>query len=455
VKVRPLAPLAALLAASCATSAPKPPAGADGLAAQGASLYGGQSAEVLTAHLVAAEDRAVGWLVAADPRLAARFGAKAPDDILNQIGTEAVLAEDAAASIHDGALDLFGFRARSLAIEHAAKEASQIPAALPGILGPESPVTRPALERELLVRVIDEERARVADEASLGPASGDLVRGILSTWKTPNGDDAWRARDAWAATHLLAIADSLRAQRTVGGPSDLDEVLYPLERLLAPLEFPKASAALARVRMALDDARGVPALWSAESIAGATRSHLGTAVDVASLKVRLAGVREQLRGRALTVLAGAGGGRDALEARARNLLFVEGSCPAGAGSRIRAAAPPPERAVVCGWLGAASDAASRDAAVVALYDDVSLALAAFDPAPPPRTGLLSRPDNDRVDALRRAARERPVVAVGLAMAAVILYEDPAAADARTRSWASLGDAPLDIVAREIGAPVRP
>jgi hypothetical protein len=444
VNTRTLAP-ALLLAASCAVPASKSPLAPASPAAEA------QAAAANIAELAASEERAFGWLAAADPRLAARLGMEAPADVLNQIGTEAVLAEDASASIHDGALDLFGFRARALAVERAAKEAAAAPAALPGNAAAGAPMGRPLLERELLVRFIEEERARGTDEAALGAASGDLVRAMLSTWKAPSGDDAWRARDAWAAKHLLDIADSLRGAKAPAGPLDLDEALYPLERLLAPLQFPKASAALARVRTALDDARGIPALWSAESIARGAKTHLGTAIDVTTFRARLEPARANLRAKALALLAGAGEGRAALEAHARELLFVEGPCPAITASRIRSAAPPPERAAACGVLKALASDASTAPAVVALSDDVDLAVAAFDPSPPPRTGLLSHPDNDLVDTLRRSARQRPVVALGLAVAAVVLYDDPSVADARTRAWAQLGEAPLDVVAREVGA----
>jgi hypothetical protein len=403
------------------------------------------------AELVASEGRALSWLAAADPRLAARLGTQAPDAVLSQIGTEAVLAEDASASIHDGALDLFGFRARAVALGHAAKEAASIPASLPAVgAGTDGPV-RPLLERELLVRLVEEETARVTEEGALGPASGDLVRAMLSTWKSPSGDDAWRARDTWAARHLAEIADSLHGASVHEGPFDLDQALYPLERLLAPLSFPKAAAALAHLRMALDDVRGVPPLRSAASIGRETRAHLGVSTDLTALGARLVGVREHLRARALAILSDAGGGRGAIEAQARELLFVEGPCPAVTGSRVRAAAPPPERAPICGALKALTEPGTKSAAVVALHDDLSLAIAAFDPSPPPRTSLLSRPDDEHVDALRRSARERPVVAIGLALTALVLYDDPAATDARTASWAALGDAPLDVVAREVGA----
>ena len=404
------------------------------------------------AHLEVAETSVIGWLTAADPRLAIRFGSKALPEILDPIGTEAVLAEDASARIRDGALDLFAFRARAAAIDHAAKPVAEIAAALPETAPAGSAVLRPRLERELLVRLVEEEKARAVDEANLGTASGDLVRGLLATWTPPGGDDGWQTRDTWVSSRLLQILASLQDGRPRSGPLDVDEALYPLERLLTPLEFPKGAAALARVRMALDsDTHAVQKVWSPESVARETKAHLGVAVDVGAFGPRLKAVEARLHERAAAALAAAGAGRPALEARARELLFVEARCPAVTGSRVRAAAPPPERAALCGFVAALADEGSRPAAIVALHDDVALAFAAFDPAPPPRTVLLSKPDDDRVDALRRNARERPVVALGLALAAIVLDADPTTADARAAAWGRFGEAPLDVVAREVGA----
>ncbi|MGH7438511.1 MAG: hypothetical protein ACRENE_22725, partial [Polyangiaceae bacterium] len=363
------------------------------------------------ARLVEAETRAIDWLTAADPRLAIRFGSKASPEVLDPIGTEAVLAEDASARIRNGALDLFAFRARAAAIDHAAKPMAEIAARLPDTAPAGSAVLRPRLERELLVRLVEEEKARAADEAALGAASGDLVRGLLATWTPPGGDDGWQTRDAWVSGRLLQILASLQDGRPRSGPLDVDEALYPLERLLAPLEFPKGAAALARVRMALDsDTRAAQKVWSPESVAHVTGAHLGVAVDVTSIGPRLKAVEARLHDRAAAVLAAAGAGRAAIEGRARELLFAEARCPRVIGSPVRTAAPPPERAAVCGLVEALAGDASRAAAIVALHDDVALAFAAFDPAPPPRTVLLSKPDDDRVDALRKSARERPVVA---------------------------------------------
>jgi hypothetical protein len=49
------------------------------------------------------------------------------------------------------------------------------------------------------------------------------------------------------------------------------------------------------------------------------------------------------------------------------------------------------------------------------------------------------------------ARERPTVPLGVALAAELLYGD-GRSEERLQAWRALGDAPLDIVARELGAP---
>src|SRR5215472_7939758 len=94
-----------LLAAACASSAPvahappTPPPTID-------------TARARTMAFANVEDDAIGWLAAADPRLASRTDATAPETVLKRIGTEAVLAEDATAQIRGASLDLFAFRAR-------------------------------------------------------------------------------------------------------------------------------------------------------------------------------------------------------------------------------------------------------------------------------------------------------------------------------------------------------
>jgi hypothetical protein len=181
--------------------------------------------------------------------------------------------------------------------------------------------------------------------------------------------------------------------------------------------------------------------------------HLGLDVEVAALPARLQRLEARLRDDVERALREAGdGARPGIEAKARELLLVERPCPAVADTRVRAMAPPPERAAVCGALRALTEEGSP-AARMALHDDVLLSLAAVMPAPPARTGLLSHPENDVVEALLRMARERPVVVLGVALAAELLYAEDGG-EARLATWRALGEAPLDVVARELGAPVR-
>jgi hypothetical protein len=432
----------ALLAAACARPLPSAaPAPAPPSADEGKRI----------ATFGRVEDEAITWIAAADPRLATRANTPAPstDEVLKRIGTEAVLAEDATAVIHDGSLDLFAFRARARALDQAANEVAAFRDPLPDDAPADGVIARPKLERELLARVIQEEEVRAAEEAKLGDASGDLVRGIVATWRPPAVPEEWDLRDAWVSKHLLEIRDSLRQGRPRTGPLDLDVELYPLERLLAPLQFPRGSAAIAELRVGLDeDMRAVPPLVVAERVVLGVRVHLGVAVDAASLGARFAQTAARLTDLASAALVASGNGRPAIEARARDLLLVERPCPAVPGTRVRSMGPPPERAAICGILRALMEEPVKVAALVALHDDVLLAAAAVTADPPPRTGLLSHPEDDRVDALRRAARERPVPAIGVGLAAELLYATDGA-DARLRAWRSLGEAPLDVVAREI------
>jgi hypothetical protein len=289
--------------------------------------------------------------------------------------------------------------------------------------------------RDRLARTVDEERARAADEAALDESAGELVRGILSTWRPPATPSEWPERDAWIARHLLEIRDSLRGERPRTGPNDLDEALYPLERLLAPLQFPRGAAAIAEVRIAVDaDRRAVPPLTTRERLEREVKVYLGVDVDPAALPERFEALERSLYERATEAAKGAKGVADVptKPARAtRSLLFTESPC----GS-------PPERAAICG-LASALAGQSPNGKLAVLHDDVLLAIASVSRSPPPRTRLLSGPDDDVVDATERAARERPIVAIGLALAAelIVRYEDVDGLD----GWS--GDAPLDLVER--------
>jgi hypothetical protein len=396
------------------------------------------------------ETSAVDWLAAADPRLAVRTNATAPHDVLERIGTDAVLAEDATVRIHGSSLDIFSFAARGRALDVAGKTVDAFQEPLPDAAPPGSAVARPRLERELLARLVDEERARLVEEQAFGDASGALVRGVVSTWTPPAIPQEWPERDTWIAKHLLEIRDSLKQTQPLTGPLDLDIALYPLERLLVPLQFPRGAAAMAEVRVALEeDMRRVPPVVAGDRLSRGAKTYLGVTVDPPSLPARFARVLTALRDVAKAALDASGGARPSIEARARELLMAERPCAPVAGSRVRSMGPPPERAAVCGVLRAYGEEANPVIALVALHDDVLLASAAVTTSPAPRTGLLSHPDDDVVESVERLARERPVVALAVVLAAELLYADPAAARARIDAWRALGDAPLDVVAREV------
>ncbi len=402
------------------------------------------------------EDDALDWLIAADPRMALRADATASDAIVKRIGLDAVLAEDTTGQIHGGSLDLFAFRARAQAIAHAAQSVAGYSDPLPeaGPLGTE--LARPRLERELLERLIAEERSRAEQEGRLGEASGDLVRGIVSTWTRPAAPQDWTDRDDWVSKHLLEIRASLRDAQPLTGPSDLDTSLYPLERLLEPMQFPRGSAAIAEVRLALDgDTRAIPKVALPDRLAAALHEHLGVVVDPATLPQRLERLEARLREVATNAMTAGRVPPADLQARARELLLVEHPCPPVPDSRVRSLGPPPERSAICGMLRAFADETWSAAVLVALHDDVLLSFAAVVPSPR-RGDLLSHPEDEDIEGLQRSARERPVRALGVALAADLLYGADAersgggdVIETRLRAWRALGEAPLDVVAREI------
>lgn len=441
--------LSSALAACASQAGPLRPAA-------GPASEDGRLAREQTAAFAQVEDGALGWLVAADPRLAARANASAPAEMLSRIGTDAVLAEDTTAVIRGGSLDLFAFRARARALSEAAARLAAFHGELPETAPVGSALSRPRLERELIDRLVAEEAARAAEESKLGEASGDLVRAMVALWQAPKSPQEVPQVDAWAAKHLLEIRDSLHDAQPRSGPRDLDVALYPLERLLAPSEFPKGAAAIAQVRMAIDDDRRVvPRVESAEPLAREVKTHLGLDVAPATLTDRLALLETKLREDAEPVLSALGDAeRNAALARARQLLLVERGCPGVPDSRVRDMAPPPERAAACGVLHVLTEEPSRAAVAVVLHDDVLLSMAAVTSAPPPRTRLLSRPEDDDVDALERAARERPVFALGAAFAIEITTAH-GNVEQRVAAWKALGEAPLDVVARELDGARQP
>jgi hypothetical protein len=126
--------------------------------------------------------------------------------------------------------------------------------------------------------------------------------------------------------------------------------------------------------------------------------------------------------------------------------------------------PPSERAPICGSLRALHEAADdvcRAAALVALHDATVVALWALalhaDGVTPDRAIATAHPffgaQPEREAKLVRFAEARPVAAMGAGLVADLLTRGAAATANDVRSagalWLSFGDAPLDVVEREL------
>jgi hypothetical protein len=405
------------------------------------------------AELEQLEARTIDMLAAIDPRLARRFGASASNEALQALGTAAVLAEDATATVRGGALDLFAFKARATALGRLATELAKANA--PQREYPATGSVDASSERELLARIVDEERARVAEESPLGDASAPLVRAMVELW-TPGATAAdWHDTDAWVSQHLLQIRDSYETPPPRTAASDLEPALFELEKLLVPMQFGKSAFALTQLHAALDkDSRTNPAAMTHEQLATRARVHLGVEL-VPQMESFLAKAADVIEAALKGELGDATGeAREAVEKKARTFLFAEAKCPPVTGSRARSAAPPPERAAICNVLALAQRTVDRAAALMALHDEVVVAGWTLTP-PSPRAHLATlsvRVDDDLADTLKEMAAARPLVPLAAGIVAEALYRDfnpPAAITMIASRWEAYGDAPIDIAKRQV------
>ncbi len=395
------------------------------------------------------EEQALDVIAAADPRFARRVGF-ASDEGKRSAAAQALLKGEDESTIHDGGLDFFAFDARGRAIDEAAKIVASTP----------SPAGA-TLERALLGRAVDEERARLAEERDLPRAASALLRGVVDTWAAPATRDKADQRDTWLAKRLDEVTASLPS----GGLTrpellELDDSLDPLERLTAGSDLQETTRALARLRVALSDARPIASYagdeWS--RVDAGLRAHLGVAASPADLLARLGRAEHALREDAKLLVAGEPNAERPVAERARTMAFEPAGCGAERSvSRVRALAPPPERAAICGALRALHErdasAVSRAAVAVALHDEIVVAMWALaihaDGVAPARATDRVHPFFGAAPDLEakwvRYAAARPVAAIGAGLAAEMLSRAPDAAE----RWLAFGDAPLDVVEREV------
>ena len=163
--------------------------------------------------------------------------------------------------------------------------------------------------------------------------------------------------------------------------------------------------------------------------------------------------------RALAKEASAHADERAVSKLAESMTFIPGTCgPSDPGSRVRALGPPPERSFICGALHAlhdAADEASRAAAAVALHDEAVVALWALaihgsrgTGHMPDSAAVIAHPffgaQPDREARLVRIAEARPVAAIGAGLGAGLMVGAK-----MTDRWLAFGDAPLDVIQREL------
>ena len=397
-------------------------------------------------------------LSAADPRVAVRTGIAPSEAVLSRIRQEAIMAEDGTTALRGASLDLFSFGARLRAIAAAAVELAPTPAALPVEAPPGSALARPRLERELALRMIEEERARTARESRLGDASAELVRGMVATWSLPSSPWEWQERDGWAARRLLEVRASFEHTTPRLAPSDLDAALYSLEKLLVPMQFPRSTAALTELHEALDaDDRASPTATSPAELAQLAKTHLGVTFSPEGLdavRARLQSTLDKVR-----VLLDASGGKEPaseeLVKSARRAMYEDAPCAVTDGSPMRSAAPPAERAAICGAMRLVERASSAGpeaaVALTALHDELLVAMRALVAQPRGAyiMGRATHGDDEFADRLVHLAGARPMIPLGVGLALEIVYRDPQAAPRVARAWLTLGDAPLDIIEREL------
>ncbi|HEY8073532.1 MAG TPA: hypothetical protein VIF62_05470, partial [Labilithrix sp.] len=364
-----------------------------------------------------------------------------------------LFADDASIAAVDGVIDPFSFEARSRALAAVKKSVAESPGDLP---------PAPLLERELLVRLVDEELARVDEERRLPWSASALVRGVVETWRAPKSMEDAAARDRWLARRLGEVRKSLGAEELdVGRARELDDALDALERLVDSPGFTQATGELVKLRGALEAnalRRGEPPKTTWAVVATRLRVHVGVATSPDALEASLVDHLAKLA--PLARAARDAAGTELVTNGAASATLADGECAdAVPGSRVRSMTPPPERIAACHLRHIAASArtdAQRAVALVALHDSMVVALWALDVARGTST-LADATAKRRLAAhgavsaqarLERVALARPASAIGAGLAAALLLDGDLAS--RGRAWSAIGDVPLDLAERELG-----
>jgi len=405
-------------------------------------------------QFVADEDRILNVMAAADARIASR-GIVLDKASVHHATMGAILAEDPSLAMEGDRPDVFSFDVRSRAIDSAAEVLARWKTPPEDVLG-----TRPALEMELLARFIASEKLRLASERELPRSAGLLLGALATTWRAPEMKDVGE-RDDWLARRFAEVTKSLAPKSLTPDERDeLDDALDPLEHFLEGL--PKSHAALVELRLAVQrvDLAAKPAdRWAAVSarLAADAGMKLSSETLLAFIGTEAKALRDEI-----DKLVGVTVTEEVATHAADLVLAPDGTCRAAfTGSKMRALGPPEERAFDCTVRARIVDAHTADenlGVLVAMHDAVvagawalvfarggdatTIALAAprlVAPLGPTASGKLTRfAATHPVEAISRALSIEWIMRNGLAEAAL-----------RAEAWKNFGDAPLDIVDREL------
>lgn len=387
-------------------------------------------------------------LAAIDRRLAERAHVEPSDADLRALSMDVILREDTTAALVGGALDPFSFAARRRALEAVRESVTRAPAR-----------SADGATKERLLRLVREELAREEEERALPGSASVLVSAIARTWTPTGAPDRIAERDAWLARRLAEIDTAVaRAPLLEPASSELDDALDAVENGIKNDPYRKATIALTRLRGRLEAARtrGEPTPW--EPIARGLRTHVGEDVPPRdALDRRLGAIQRRLREaiHARRAAVDDAGVRAADDVAARSLFQDSGCAYPGAASLLGRFGAPPERAPGCALVVRLAASAAGDvlANLEALHDHVAVARWALDVDAGPRRSShpfvsgVTMPQGAR---LMRLAAVRPVVAIGagLVVEALVGADTTHASEVAAR-WSKVGDAPLDVVLREI------
>lgn len=407
-----------------------------------------------------AEEEVLRDLAAIDRRLAKRARITPREDDLRKNAMNALFAEDPTVFIVEGAIDPFSFEARARGLAAVKQKIEKMPTNLPATSPGMTPA--PAFERDLLIRLVEEEVLRLEEERALPRSASALVRAIVDTWPAPTSIEQVGERDRWIARRLGEVRESMtKATLDTVRARELDDALDALEHLVDAPGFQRSTAELVRVREALETQgsrppQGAQSDWP--DVARRLRAHVGVTTAPEAIERALDAAEKDLKKRADAAVATAKIPRDVLVARLATAVFAKGDCvDAVPGSRVRSMATPPERAPACHlrhFVAGASDDASRAVVLAALHDHVVVAQWALDVArgqgalaqATNRHLLFALPSPDTMARLERLAQARPVIAIAAGELARILAaaEDPATV---ARAWNERGDVPFDVAAK--------